>query len=107
MLLAPSHAFILGSVAVAVAAGGWLYADHLGGRVDELTIERDAAIADRQAAERAMVVLADEAQAAAGRALIRSSGRESILAMPVTEDGPISGVLRHGLDIADEIGGLK
>lgn len=81
--------------------------DYLQGEVTELTRDRDQAIADRQAAEKAMVVLADEVADANARAAVRSAGRESILAMPVTEDGPVSGVLRHGMSIADEIGGIR
>lgn len=106
-MLQPHHTIMAFGIVITAAVAGWAYADHLRGRLDAVVIERDQAIADRQAAERAMVVLADEAAAAQSRSAIRSTGRESILAMPVTEDGPVSGVLRRGMSVADEIGGLK
>lgn len=103
----PPHALIAGAVLLAVAAGGWLYADHLRGRVDELTVELRQAIADKQAAERGAIAVADEAASAAVRVEKRNLGRDGILTAPESENGPVMPVLERAFRAADEIGGIK
>lgn len=98
---------IAGAVLVAVAAAGWIYADHLDGRVDDLTRDLREAVDKRQAAERAIVVLADEQADADRRARDVQSSRESIIAAPATDDGPVAPVLHQALEAADRIGGVQ
>lgn len=75
--------------------------------LDDARRQRDEAVRARQAAERAIVVLADQASENARIAEEQSKGRESIVAAPASEDGPVAPVLQRGLDAADRIGGIQ
>jgi len=94
-----------GLVLLLVAVSG--YAMIQDRALDDARRQRDDAVRARQAAERAIVVLADQAAENARIAGEKADGRESIVAAPASEDGPVAPVLQRGLDAADRIGGLK
>ena len=96
---------VTGLIVMLMAAG--MYIMHLDRAVDDMRAERDAAVRARQAAERALVVLADQASENARIADEKAKGREGIVAAPASEDGPVAPVLQRGFDAADRIGGLK
>lgn len=75
--------------------------------LDDARRQRDEAVRARQASERALVVLADQASENARIADEKARGRASIVASPASEDGPVASVLQRGFDAADRIGGLK
>lgn len=71
----------------------------------EVTKDLDEAVRARQAAEKAIIVLADEHAAELERKTTAQTGKEAIRAMPEGEDGAIARTLRTGLETADRIGG--
>ncbi len=105
-LLANLQRWSVAGLIMLVMAGG-MYVMHLDRAVDDMRDERDAAVRARQAAEKALVVMADQASESARIADERGKGREAIVASPPEEDGPVTPVLQRGFDAADRIGGLK
>src|SRR5690606_27592554 len=95
----------LGMAVLALVAGG--YAMVLDRRVDEMRRERDAAIVERYAAERALIVLEDQHFEELARKTEVTAGKEAIRELDVSNDPPVAESLRRGLQTADEIGGLK
>ena len=73
----------------------------------EVSSQRDEAVRARQAAERAIIVLADEHAAELDRKTQAQAGKEAIRAMSASEDGPIANTLREGLRTADRLGGYE
>jgi hypothetical protein len=71
----------------------------------EVRQDLDEAVRARHAAERALIVLADEHAAALQRKTTAQTGKEAIRALPEGEDGAISPTLRMGLETADRLGG--
>ena len=102
MVIAMVIAFVLTSI-----FGGLVYVDHLQRRVDVLVTERDDALADKHAVERAIVVLADEAASVEVRHVLVSSGREAAISAPETDNGVVAPVLERAFRAADEIGGIQ
>jgi hypothetical protein len=76
-------------------------------RVESMRIERDQAVADLEAANRAITAMAVERAAADRRQAIAGSAREAIVSAPAADDGPVSPVLARALAAADEIGGVR
>ena len=74
--------------------------------LDDMRRDRDAAVRQRQAAERTMVVMADQHAAALLRTEIHGENRAAILAAPAEEDGPVSPILMKAMRGADRIGGI-
>lgn len=59
-------------------------------RLDSMRIERDQAVADLDAAHRAITAIVAERAASDRRQAIAGSAREAVVAAPVTDDGPVS-----------------
>lgn len=76
-------------------------------RVESMRNERDQAVSELAAANRAITAMAAERVAADRRQAIAGSAREAIVAAPATDDGPVSPVLARALAAADEIGGVR
>lgn len=77
------------------------------GVVVDRTVERDEAIEQRQAAEKAIVVLADERIEAERRKTAAAAGREAIVSVPEGNDPAVGESVRRALLAADEIGGVE
>lgn len=76
--------------------------------LDDARRQRDEAVRARQAAERAIVVLADNYQQKLERQEVLSTAREDIKQMPAADrEVPLSEIWRRSFRAADEIGGLK
>jgi hypothetical protein len=105
-MLASLQRWSVAGLIILLMAGG-MYIMHLGRAFDEMRDERDAAVRARQAAERALVVMADQASENARIANERGKGREAIVASGPEEDGPVAPVLQRGFEAADRIGGIK
>lgn len=71
----------------------------------EVRLDLDEALRARHAAERALIVLADEHAAELQRKTTAQGGKEAIRAMLEGEDGAIAQTLRMGLETADRLGG--
>lgn len=91
------------AVMAALVAFSW----HQIGRVESMRIERDQAVAQLDAAHRAITEMAAERAAAERRTAILGNAREAIVSAPASEDGPVSPVLARALAAADEIGGVR
>jgi hypothetical protein len=105
-MLASLQRWSVAGLIILLMAGG-MYIMHLGRAFDEMRDERDAAVRARQAAERALVVMADQASENARIANERGKGREANVASGPEEDGPVAPVLQRGFEAADRIGGIK
>jgi hypothetical protein len=102
----------LGLAAIVLIAGGYvLILQHqLNNTREQLTQEvrlRQEEIRQRQAAERAIVVLAAEHEAASQRKTLAAEAKERTRAVPEANRTPITESMRMTLETADRIGGLK
>jgi hypothetical protein len=76
--------------------------------IDDLRRQRDAAVDARRAAERTIIVMADQAAQQRQRNEIRQDAREDIVKMPEADrKQPLSDIWRRAFRAADEIGGVK
>lgn len=69
--------------------------------------ERDTAVTQRHAAERALIVLADQHADELARKTTATTAREAILSLDVSNEPPVGESLRRALEAADMIGGMK
>jgi hypothetical protein len=95
----------LGLVLLLVAVAG--YAMLTDRALDDTRRERDEAVRQRQAAERAIIVLSDLAAHTAETKTLAGEVRDEISRVSEGNDRPISETLRAGLRGADRIGRLK
>lgn len=105
-MLASLQRWSVAGLIILLMAGG-MYIMHLDRALDDTRRERYAAVLARQVAERALVVMADQASENARIADEKGKGREAIVASGPEEDAPVAPVLQRGFDAADRIGGLK
>lgn len=105
-MLASLQRWSVAGLIILLMAGG-MYIMHLDRAFDDMRDERDAAVRARQAAEKALVVMADQASENARIADEKANGREGILTSGADEDAPWAPVLQRGFDAADRIGGIK
>lgn len=89
---------------VVFLAGSMVYIDHLQDRVDVLVTERDQALADKAAADEAVLELAVERAAADLRNSVVTGAQADILK---AKDGEVAPALWIGLRAADKIGGIE
>lgn len=94
---------LVGAALVGLAGFAWFQT----GRLADMRLERDAAVAALESAQRAIDELAVERAAADRRASIAQSAREAILTAPSEDDGEVAPVLARALRAADDIGGLN
>lgn len=75
--------------------------------LDDMRRERDAAILQRHAAERAIIVLADQHAEELARKTASTAAREDILAMDVSNEPPIAESVQAALQAAEAMRGMK
>lgn len=96
---------MFGLVTLVVAIAG--YAIVQDRHLDRITQERDTAITQRHAAERALIVLADQHAEEIAQKTTATAAREGIRALDVSNEPPVGESLRRALEAADMIGGVK
>lgn len=94
----------VGLVLLLVAVAGYAV---LQDRAHDARRERDEAVKQRQAAERAIIVLADERAQADERKTVAREARDGILSLPVENEPPVAESLHMGLQAADRLGGIE
>jgi hypothetical protein len=75
--------------------------------LDDAVRDRNAAITQLHAAERALIVLADQHADELARKTTATEAREAIRSLDVSNEPPVGESLRRVLQAADQIGGMK
>ena len=75
--------------------------------LDDAVRERNAAVQQLHAAERVLIVLADQHADELARKTTATEARDAIRSMDVTNEPPVGESLRRALQAADQIGGIK